>query len=505
MNNQEDNFSRLFDEDYYRQLENEIKNHGQSGAPTPPINATKSTETFVNKDENTESSVNVKVNTKKRPTPKSSVYDEIFSSHENNRHHDIYQTFSIPKISEDMETQRPKQKIDFSKAEDYDVFNDGTKRKKSHKGLLITLIIVAVILLLAGGVFLCYQQGYLDAVFPKADTAQEETTATVSTEAPTEKPTENLLDNTYFITPEPKDNKAKGHFDNSSFIWNDKAFELFYGDDTLAKNYAKGINYCADKLGDNFTVYDMIVPTHVEMGLPSRLIEDGTVNSLSQSRNIGTAYKNMNDSVIPVNCYNYLANHCNEYIYYNTDHHWSGLGSYYAYQAFAEKLGLPALNLKDCDENTIEGFYGTLANNVSADLPADTVTFWTFPYDTSNTIYYNGPNKSGTPSTVYYMNGVGGPNTYGVFLWGDQPLEVLKSQSPKAKGKIALVKESFGNAFAPYLTYNYEEVHVVDFRYFDSNLKEYCEKNKIDTVIFMNGVMSANTPMQVDKIKGLFK
>ena len=33
----------------------------------------------------------------------------------------------------------------------------------------------------------------------------------------------------------------------------------------------------------------------------------------------------------------------------------------------------------------------------------------------------------------------------------------------------------------------------------------YCEKNKIDTVIFMNGVMSANTPMQVDKMKGMFK
>lgn len=497
MDNYEDNFSRLFDDDYYRRLEDEIKNHGQSGAPTPPINTRESTEPHVNTEENTE--------TQKRPTSQSSVYDEIFSSHENHRHHDIYQTFSIPKISEDMEKERPKRKIDFSKAEDYDVFKEYDEQKKSHKGLLITLVIAAVVLLLSGCVFFCYQQGYLDAVFSKADTAQNEITATVSTEAPTEKPTENLLDNTYFVTPEPKDNKAKGRFDNSSFIWNDKAFELFYGDDTLAKNYAKGINYCADKLGESFTVYDMIVPTHVEMGLPSRFIEDGTVNSLSQSKNIGTAYKNMNNSVIPVNCYNYLANHCNEYIYYNTDHHWSGLGSYYAYQAFAEKLGLPVLNLKDCDENTIKGFYGTLANSVSADLPADTVTFWTFPYNTSNTIYYNGPNKSGTPSTVYYMNGVGGPNTYGVFLWGDQPLEVLKSQSPKAKGKIALVKESFGNAFAPYLTYNYEEVHVVDFRYFDSNLKEYCEKNKIDAVIFMNGVMSANTPMQVDKIKGLFK
>ena len=56
----------------------------------------------------------------------------------------------------------------------------------------------------------------------------------------------------------------------------------------------------------------------------------------------------------------------------------------------------------------------------------------------------------------------------------------------------------------PFLTNNYEEVHVVDFRYFKQNLVDYCKTNGIDEVLFMNGVMSANTQVQLDSMSGLF-
>ena len=69
---------------------------------------------------------------------------------------------------------------------------------------------------------------------------------------------------------------------------------------------------------------------------------------------------------------------------------------------------------------------------------------------------------------------------------------------------IAVVKESYGNAFVPYLTYNYEEVHVIDFRTFGDNLVSYCQQNGIDEVLFLNGVMSANTQIQLDSMSGLF-
>ena len=126
------------------------------------------------------------------------------------------------------------------------------------------------------------------------------------------------------------------------------------------------------------------------------------------------------------------------------------------------------------------------------------------------TLTYDGGTTE-TYDSLYYENATEGSNTYGVFIFGDNPLTVIQSQSPDAqKGKkLVIVKESYGNAIAPYFTNNYEEVHVVDFRYFSSNanksLPAYCSENKITDVLFANGVMSANTQLQLDNMADMFK
>ena len=97
-----------------------------------------------------------------------------------------------------------------------------------------------------------------------------------------------------------------------------------------------------------------------------------------------------------------------------------------------------------------------------------------------------------------------------MFIYGDNPLTVLHSSSPAATSgkKIAVVKESYGNAFVPYLSYNYEEVHIMDLRTFREastlDLTSYCRQNGITDVLFLNGVMSANTQIQLDSMAALF-
>lgn len=99
----------------------------------------------------------------------------------------------------------------------------------------------------------------------------------------------------------------------------------------------------------------------------------------------------------------------------------------------------------------------------------------------------------GQPADVYYKDAQGGENTYGVFINGDQPKFIINSLCENDK-KIAVVKESFGNAFVPYLSANYSEVHVLDMRSCGiTDLKAYCEENDIGEVLFINNIMSANT------------
>lgn len=316
----------------------------------------------------------------------------------------------------------------------------------------------------------------------------------------------DVLSPANFVTPMIEDNNAEGFSSFGIYVWNEVGFELFSSDDERAKNYATAINGFADKFANDVTVYDMVVPNHTEVGLPQRL-KDGEAYSSSQADNIKSIYANLSDRVTPINAYNMIAQHNNEYIYFNSDHHWSGLGAYYAYSAFAQSTSQKVLDLGTCEEKTIDGFTGSFAS-YSESIKPDTVHYWNFPYNVTMDVY-NSADTSDTYNSPYYEYAESGTATYGVFIMGDNQntgLTVLHSESEDAAEgkKIAVVKESYGNAFVPYLTNNYQEVHVIDFRYFSQNLPAYCEANGIDEVLFLNGVMSANTQIQIDSMSNMF-
>lgn len=313
------------------------------------------------------------------------------------------------------------------------------------------------------------------------------------------------LQPTYFKTPVIKDDNTNGELIYSIYVWNKTGYELFGSSDAQAQNYADTINTLANRLS-GLNVYDMVIPNHTEYGLPERF-KSGEVTSTSQADNIKKIYAALGDNVTPINAYNYLADHNTEYTYFNSDHHWTGLGAYYAYKAFADTNELTALSLEDCAEQTIDGFTGTFTYTTPY-LKEDSVHYWELPYTASMDITY-ASGEVYNYETPYYSAAAPGAYTYGVFLVGDNPLTVIKSSSEKAQAgkKIAIIKESYGNCLAPYFTNNYEEVHVIDFRDFRStlgtDLKTYCTENDITDVLFVNGVMSANTQIQLDSMLGL--
>ncbi len=66
-----------------------------------------------------------------------------------------------------------------------------------------------------------------------------------------------------------------------------------------------------------------------------------------------------------------------------------------------------------------------------------------------------------------------------------------------------MVKESYGNAFAPFLIPHYSEVYVVDLRYFNNNLINFVNENEINDVVFINNVFAANTMAHIEKLKAM--
>lgn len=386
------------------------------------------------------------------------------------------------------------------------------KRRTRNRIIIVCSFILIIVLLIV--LFSIMFRGCSDDRLQAGSNISKETKSTAQTTASgaasdgkqADESIGGLLSPSTFVTPEIKDDNSEGFNSFGIYVWNEAGFELFGSDEEKAKKYAETINGFADKFSDNVKIYDMVVPNHTEMGLPQRL-KNNEAQSSSQADNIKSIYEKLSDKVTPVNAYNLIAEHNNEYIYFNSDHHWTGLGAYYAYSAFAQTTNQKVLDLKSCEEKTIEGFTGSFSS-YSDVIKSDTVHYWNLPYNVNMDIYRTADTFD-TYNSPYYEYAESGTATYGVFIIGDNQdtgLTVLRSESEDVSEgkKIAVIKESYGNAFVPYLTNNYQEVHTIDFRYFSQNIPEYCEANGINEVLFINGVMSANTQIQLDSMSNLF-
>ena len=281
----------------------------------------------------------------------------------------------------------------------------------------------------------------------------------------------------------------------------DAGVMLFGGNKKQGARYADIINKYKASLG-NVNVYNMVVPTSVEFYLPKKYSK----YSSSEKESIDYIYSCLSPDVTPIDAYSKLAEHTDEYIYLRTDHHWSPLGAYYAYTAFCEALGMEYHPITDYTEKVKEGFVGSLygyTNDITLAnapeqfhyfLPPDvTYSVQTYYYDTL------APKNGGALFHEY----VEGANCYGMFLGADA-IHTKITTSTKNGRKIVVFKESYGNAFVPFLVNNFEEIYVIDIRYFGTNAVNYIKKIGATDVLFIDNCFAANTSSLIKHIEDLY-
>lgn len=293
--------------------------------------------------------------------------------------------------------------------------------------------------------------------------------------------------------------ELEGEKRGSLFVIGDTALEIFYGSEEVSKKYAAVINEYADELGSGVTVYNMIVPNHFEFGLPEKY--KGSVGR-AEKPFIDIVKDNLSENVVFCDIYPSLKEHYEngEYLYFRTDHHWTGLGAYRAYEKFCEYANLAPIPLDSYEKRTTYGFLGTFysssMNRELAENP-DYVEYYVtdLPYTQTNT-GKDGKQYKGKLISEYSS---GKTNGYLTFMGGDIPLAEISSENKNGR-KIIVFKESYGNAFAPFLMPHYETVYVADIRSFPYNAVDFIRENGISEVLFINNIMASNTEARVANI-----
>lgn len=274
-------------------------------------------------------------------------------------------------------------------------------------------------------------------------------------------------------------------------IANNHAVEVTTANHDVMKKYAGAVNNYAAAM-PNSRIISMVVPNSAAFNAP----ESYRTGEHDQQMIINEMYSYLDEGIVSVDAYSVLRNHTNEYIYFRSDHHWSQLGAYYAYTAFCKTLLYDAVPLSDFETGTIEGFVGSLytytskypQSSVLKDNP-DTV-HWYRPQRDYSSVIYTDLTMDGSTAKVGYVvsSAVNASNKYLAFISGDNPLMVINTDVGNGKS-VAIIKESYANAFVPFLVNHYEKIYVIDPRKYNGDglpngdLAAFVKEKGIDDVI----------------------
>lgn len=220
-----------------------------------------------------------------------------------------------------------------------------------------------------------------------------------------------------------------------------------------------------------------------------------------QTQMFSMVRKDLGDSVEWIDVSTELNKHKTEKIYYKTDHHWTTLGAFYAFQAAAPSLGIEGdLSGKYVSHAVSNSFNGMLASKSGVNLGEKEQIDIYVPTEEDTDLIIDYVDEGKRSTSLYDSSKLKEKDQYTVFLGGNSSLLDIRTVSTSTK-RLLLVKDSFANSFIPFLTPYYREIVVVDPRYYSGTINDLMDSYRISEVLFL---YSGNTFFKDNNISGVF-
>lgn len=164
-------------------------------------------------------------------------------------------------------------------------------------------------------------------------------------------------------------------------------------------------------------------------------------------------------------------------LFYRTDHHWTSAGAWHGYAALMEAMGEPAEPL-GTPETVSDAFYGTLYSTSGVHwLEPDTIE----RYVSGEGVAVENVEKGETHG-LYVDSFLGEKDKYASFLGGNAPLYIVRNPEAVSNEKLLVVRDSYSDSMAPFLSQYFAEIHLVDLRYYRTSVAEYAQENGMDRI-----------------------
>ena len=290
------------------------------------------------------------------------------------------------------------------------------------------------------------------------------------------------------------------------YVVGSAGYEMYNYVGSLAEKYQSTVNAVADSLSGVSQVYAMAIPLSSGITLPDELFSDIPGSDQAQAEKDILAGMGQNVKTIPL--HDVMMSHRTEYIYFRTDHHWTALGAYYAYVQFCTAKGITPHNLSDYEVSQFPGFLGSFYNDGGKPdamrNDPDTVNAYHPVSATASMKYGDNENSTLTGGQVIFDESTASASLkYGTFIMGDNPFTVIENPEVSNGESCIVVKESFGNAFVPFLVDHYQTVYVVDYRYYSGSITQLARDKGVKDVLFVNNLSAIRGSYQMGKLAGV--
>lgn len=169
-----------------------------------------------------------------------------------------------------------------------------------------------------------------------------------------------------------------------------------------------------------------------------------------------------------------------ETLYYKTDHHWNSSGAHLAYRMYMELLGREYHDQQDYDIECIPDFRGSTHSRSALWLtPGEGLELW-HGGDSISVLH----EETDVPHDgIFFRDRLTEADKYTVFLDGNHSLVRLENPDAAGSGKLLVIRDSFSNCLGGFLADSFENVVLVDLRYYRQSVSDLMAQEQFDQVL----------------------
>ena len=204
-------------------------------------------------------------------------------------------------------------------------------------------------------------------------------------------------------------------------------------------------------------------------------------------------HDNLSKDIVLTDATQALSYQYDQYIFFNTDHHWTQQGAGLAYLCLADDLGIRTpeyLNYKSVSSGN-ERFYGTLYSKAPKfGIEGDYIDALE---DITTSYHVEYLDEGWEEDTMFHKENLEIKDKYTVFLDGNHSIIHITSDArvnpdSDCDKPILIVKDSYAHALIPFLAASYTDIYVVDLRYYHESVSKLIEDKGIVRMILINNI-----------------